>query len=219
MVLKNQKQINPDGKTTIWVYFFALIYNLIKNRFEKVVSFCRAKAMNVERNIERRTSDAQDVISKLRFLSKVKKGERLNVSGLSVVGTSWYDKFLRAWNTMGDSKDVGDIKEGRRKSLEFIKELYDSSLKLAKSMIGETSSYYTDLWDMLLKSMKEAQPGITNLMNYYESDRLYISEVETFMDVLNAKIHDLETERYSRTEDVGYDEGDDVGDEDLLIEK
>lgn len=175
--------------------------------------------MNIERNIERRTSDAQDVISKLRFLSKVKKGERLNVSGLSVVGTSWYDKFLRAWNTMGDSKDVGDIKEGRRKSLEFIKELYDSSLKLAKSMIGETSSYYTDLWDMLLKSMKEAQPGITNLMNYYESDRLYISEVETFMDVLNAKIHDLETERYSRTEDVGYDEGDDVGDEDLLIEK
>lgn len=166
-------------------------------------------------NTERRTLDIQDAISKLRFLSKVKKGERLNVGELTVVGTTWYDKLWRAWSTMGESKDASEIKESRRKSLGFIKELYDTSLRLAKSIIEEGSSYYTDLWNMLLKSMKDAQPGILNLMNYYESDRLYISEAETFMDVLNAKIHDLETERAAL---LTQDE-DELDEDEIIIDK
>jgi hypothetical protein len=163
--------------------------------------------------MDRRTSDAQDIISRLRFLSKIKKGERLNVGELSVVGTTWFDKLQRAWTSMGANADLGEIREGRKKSLIFITELYDSGLKLAKSMISESSSYNTDIWDMLLRSMKEAQPGIMNLMNYYESDRLYISEVETFMDVLNARIHDLEMERFSILEQ------DEICEEDIVIDK
>lgn len=147
-------------------------------------------------NSERRIQEIQEVIGKLRFLSKIKKGERLNVEGLSVVGATWYDKLWRAWNTMGE-RDIGQVKESREKSLEFIKELYETSLRLAKTIIEEGSSYYTDLWNMLLKSMKDAQPGILNLMSYYESDRLYIAKAETFVDILNAKIHDLEAERSS----------------------
>jgi hypothetical protein len=166
-------------------------------------------------NGEKRTLDVQDIISKLRFLSKVKKGERLQVDGLAVVENTWYAKFVRAWNTMGEIKDTGEIKEGRRKSLAFIKELYETGLRLAKSIINETSSYYTDLWNMLIKGLKDAQPGITNLMNYYESDRLYIAEVETFVDVLNAKINDLVTERKLILDQdlVGGDE------EELVIDK
>lgn len=146
-------------------------------------------------NGEKRTLDVQDTISKLRFLSKVKKGERLQVEGLSVVENTWYAKLIRAWNTMGEVKETGEVKESRRKTLAFIRDLYDTGLKLAKSIVAETSSYYSELWNMLIKSLKDAQPGISNLMNSYESDRLYIAEVETFVDVLNAKINDLETER------------------------
>lgn len=173
-------------------------------------------------NGDKRTADIQDIISKLRFLSKIKKGERLQVDGLAVVENTWYGKFVRAWNTWGEVKDEGShglasVKESRRKSLVFIKDLYELGLKFAKTIINETSSYYTDLWNMLIKGLKDAQPGIMNLMTSYESDRLYISEVETFVDLLNARIHDLETERQSIVKALDDDPIDD--EVDLVIDK
>lgn len=148
---------------------------------------------------EKRSAEIQNVISKLRFLSKVKKGEKLQIDKLSVVENTWYAKLMRVWNTLDLNQDsnnnIENVKESRRKSLKFIKDLYEEGLRLASSIVKETSSYYTDLWSMLVKSLKDAQPGISNLMISYESDRLYISEVETFIDVLNAKIHNLEDER------------------------
>lgn len=150
-------------------------------------------------NAERR-SDIEDINSKLRFLSKIKKGERLRIDGLSVVENTWTAKFLRAWDTWRDSKNVEEAKEGREKTLEFIRDVYDSGFKFASSIIKDTSSYSSDLWNMLIKNLKDAQPGITNLMVYYERDTLYISKMETFMELLNAKINDLETERKAHTD-------------------
>ncbi len=171
----------------------------------------------MDKKMEIMLEKVQDVISKLKFLSKIKKGELLQVNGLSVVGNNWYERFIRHYNS-STSLD-GEIKkiESREISLNFIKEVCEDALKLVKhvsdiSIIEKESrekesrnenikasspsstfkpEYYEDLRVMLIKSLKECQPGIQNLMASYEDDKVYTAKVETFISLLNVRIDNL----------------------------
>ena len=55
--------------------------------------------------------NVQDVVSKLRFLSKIKKGEKINVATLTLSEDNWINNFHRCISAI----------ESREMSLDFIK--------------------------------------------------------------------------------------------------
>lgn len=149
---------------------------------------------------ERWLSDVQDVVSKLKFLSKLQPGEKLQVNGLSIVENSWFGKIYRHLTSKG--KTAKEILESREISLTFINELCELALKIAFSVVDKDGRCQHEVWVMILSSLKEFQPGVRNLMISYETDRLFVSKVETFIDLLNAKIKELEEAREKAFGDV-----------------
>lgn len=139
---------------------------------------------------ERWLSEVQDVVSKLKFLSKLQPGEKLQVNGLSVVENSWFGKIYRHLTSKG--KTAKEILESREISLTFISELCESALKLALSVVDKDGTCQQEIWHMTISNLKEFQPGIKNLMVSYETDRLFVAKVDTFISILNAKIKELE---------------------------
>jgi len=144
-------------------------------------------------NNEKWLSEVQDVVSKLKFLSKLQPGEKIQVNGLCIVENSWYGKITRHLTSKG--KTAKEILESREISLDFVNELCENGLKIAFSVVDKSGRCQQEVWTMILTSLKEFQPGIKNLMISYETDRLFVSKVETFISILNAKIKELEEAR------------------------
>jgi hypothetical protein len=142
---------------------------------------------------ERWLSEVQDVVSKLKFLSKLQPGEKIQVNSLSIIENGWFWKVYRHFTSKG--KTEKDILESREISLNSISELCEIALKLALDVVDKEGTCHQEVWTMVLSSLKEFQPGIRNLMVSYEGDRLFISKVDTFISILNAKIKELEEMR------------------------
>lgn len=135
--------------------------------------------------IDGKDRDVQLLLSKLRFLSKIQKGEKLQiVSKLSLVdGGSWYNAFIRT---------VGGGKESREHAFEFIQQVCEEGLEVASFFFGSGDTFQHEVGMMIIAALKESQVGIKNHMDTYKTDRMFGSTVETFINILNAKLGDLE---------------------------
>lgn len=135
--------------------------------------------------IDGKDRDVQELLSKLRFLSKIQKGEKLQiVAKLSLVdGGSWYNAFIRT---------VGGGKESREHAFEFIQRVCEEGLEVASFFFATTDSFQHEVGMMIINALKESQNGIKNHMDTYKLDRMFGSKVETFINLLNAKLVDLE---------------------------
>lgn len=138
------------------------------------------------------SQDVQEVVSKLKFFSKIKKGERLNVKDLSVTKDNVVSRAIRAWYAKGDE---GEYIESREISLEFVQSVCDEALRLARKILHEQNYTQREMWKMLIESLKDAQFGISNFLGTYSDDRMYISKVETFIDLLKAQIREMEGDK------------------------
>lgn len=143
---------------------------------------------------ERWLEEVQDVVSKLKFLSKLQPGEKIQVNGLSIVEAGWFWKVYRHFTSKGGKTNT-EILESREISLTFISELCDSALKLALDVVDKRGVCHQEVWKMVLTSLVEFQPGVRNLMMSYDSDDLFVSKLDTFISILNAKIKELEEMR------------------------
>src|SRR5437868_2826049 len=138
----------------------------------------------------------QDVLSRLRFLSKIDNHEKLDVASLSLVADTWYNNFYRLIKSMAASKGICWCNmESRKISLAFIKSTTDEALKLAKNLLhagNRSSEFNTSLGKMIITTLNELTPGIKGLKKTYASDRMFIAEIKTFQDILQAQIADLQ---------------------------
>lgn len=128
--------------------------------------------------------NAHDIISKLKFISKIEVGEKISsgksVSSPTIISdTRWYN-FLRTFGYNGGSK---------KDTLQFIKNTTDSALEIAKKCFASHDPFHNRIAHLIIESLKEADVGIQNIINTYSDQRWFVSEVETFRQILEAKIN------------------------------
>ena len=128
-------------------------------------------------------SDVQDIVSKLRFISKIKGGEKIDVGSFTVVEDYILDKMYRTF--------IGRD-ESREKTLDFIQKITGCALGMIIKFSNSNNEYETRLGRMILNTLKEARPGISSLIDTYKNDRMYTSKIETLINILDTKIQNLE---------------------------
>lgn len=126
--------------------------------------------------------DVQDVLSKLRFISKIRKGEKINISTLSLVEDTWINNFYRTLS----------FEDSRSKTLEFIKDVSDRALGYVADFILNGDKFKRSVGLMILEDIKNMNNGISGLAATYGSDRMFVSKVEAFQTLLNVKVADIE---------------------------
>ena len=166
--------------------------------------------------MESRIADpkVQSVLSKLRFLSKIDKHEKLDVSSLSLVADTWWTSFYRTIKTVAASQGIYWMNnESRKISLTFIETTTEEALELAKELLSReqtlSKSLNHNLGLMIIAALDELDLGIENLKKTYDSDKMFVSQIEAFQKILKVQISDLKRTSIGVKieEDRIYDDG------------
>lgn len=140
---------------------YGLAIDVFRQPFQKEYSYDRHK----------------DVIKKLKFISKIEVGERINVSSVSTASDSWFGSLYRSF-----------FKESRGKTFQFLSEVIDRSFELI--ILYQDSVKISDritcaqILDDLLSSIK----GLKNVQQTYHEDRNFYCDVDTLIGSIFARL-------------------------------
>lgn len=120
-----------------------------------------------------------DIISKLGFITKIKKGEKINTRELFVRdNTDLLQRIIRTFRTL--TYEEGETKES---TLKFINLVYTETFELI-------DIYYNNskILNLLLTSLDETFIGLKSLKETYEYDRLFTTKIEALEKTLRLKM-------------------------------
>jgi hypothetical protein len=120
----------------------------------------------------------QDVLSKLKFISTIKPGEKIDVASLSVQPNTLMARLYRSVLARGESRVA---------TLEFIQQTLDRAFAFVINYEDDEgpAAPTSTLRRMLLEAISGSKAGIMSLAQTYKDDRMYVSRVETLVQTLD----------------------------------
>jgi len=140
--------------------------------------------------------DNEEIISKLKFLSKVQKCEKINVNGLFVQLDGLKTTVSRTiWNP-----------DSRQNTLTFIESTINKSCTLIDLYLRSEKSSEVQMGKNILKDLNDSKVGIANLKHTYSDDVMFCSKIDTFLQIIDAKIVELQGKYYILFQDDDDDD-------------
>jgi len=125
----------------------------------------------------------EEIITKLKFLSKIRAGEKLNVKAMFVRdNSSVYQRFLRTLALEGESKD---------ETLTFIKTIINEAVDLICVYRRNSNAFNQNIAALIIENLESAKEGLCSLSETYAYDNLFVSRIEAVMATLDARIRSL----------------------------
>ncbi len=126
----------------------------------------------------------EEIITKLKFISKIKPNEKINVRSLFVRdNNNTYQRVLRTFALVGESKD---------ETLTFIKSVINEAVDLIYVYKADSEDVFKqDIAILLVSNLESSKTGMKSLMETYASDTLFVSKIEAVISTLDARIHSL----------------------------
>ena len=141
--------------------------------------------------------DNEEIISKLKFLSKVQKCEKINVNGLFVQLDGLKTTVSRTiWNP-----------DSRQNTLTFVESTINKSCTLIDLYLRSEKSSEIQMGKNILKDLNNSKIGVANLKHTYSDDVMFCSKIDTFLQIIDAKIVELKGKYYTMFQE---DEDDDT---------
>ena len=126
----------------------------------------------------------QDTVSKLKFLAKIKEGEKIDVQSLQVVtADSWGSRLYRTLIARGESREA---------TLEFVRGVVGEAFDLATRYITREDDFFRQVGDMIIQALQESKQGLSNLTETYKDDRMYTSRIDTLIGTISTKTGDIQ---------------------------
>jgi hypothetical protein len=126
-----------------------------------------------------------ETITRLKFLSKIRKGEKINVMANTLQPDSMLTSLSRAFlNT-----------DNRQNTLTYIQNSINSGFQLFTTYIRSDKISERKLAIQIIRDIVEAKQGINNLKNTYSDDIMFCCSIETYLQTIDAKIEEY-TDKY-----------------------
>lgn len=114
----------------------------------------------------------QDLLVKLRVLSMIGAGNKLNISNLSIIEKdSWTGAFYRALTG-----------ENRKNTINYVNQIIDDSIKA----LGEYSD--TEFCALIVNALANAKMGIINLGTTYQNDLNFSAHIKVLTDNIDLQL-------------------------------
>ena len=128
----------------------------------------------------------RETISKLKFLGKIKKGEKINVKEMTLQTESYLTAASRTiW-----------FVDNRNNTMSFIQTTIQAGFDLLNLLNKSTGNVSDDeLSKTIVKDITNAKIGINNLKTTYSDDTYFCCSVDTFVETITAKLLDLKDKR------------------------
>ena len=120
----------------------------------------------------------QEIISRLKFIGKLKKGEKINTRYMYVQPDGFGTMLSRTFF----------YQDNRGNTLNFCQETINRSFELL--ITYERSENQSDkvLTTHLLNDLKQATTGLINMKTTYVTDTKFCCDMDTLLEYINAKL-------------------------------
>jgi hypothetical protein len=154
-------------------------------KIKENIIFNKMSEINLHKNfvIDGSENSIQNIINRLKFISKIQSEEIVDVQSLTLseksIKTSLYRTFLAR-------------NESRQLTLEFFQKTIKEAFDRACFCFQNKDWFYKKMGTMITKSLGETLSGLENVKKTYESDRLFTSSIDTLVETIKIKIQYLE---------------------------
>lgn len=139
----------------------------------------------------------QQVIGKLKFMSKIQHGEKINIRELFVRDNdSVLQRVFRSLRNATTYISSSEIVESKESTLSFIQDTVNEAIALISIYRCENDKFKQNIADIIVTNLEGSKFGIRNLISTYQSDRRFISEAEAVIQTLEARINSLKEKGY-----------------------
>lgn len=128
--------------------------------------------------------NTNDTVSKLKFISKIQKGEKVNVKYMYVQPDSWLTSVYRTIFASDNRMNTYHFIENTVNHGFDIIKLYKNSFKISEKY----------LVDNILDDLRKTTNGISNLKDTYSSDIMFCCKLDTLIQDINSRLTELESD-------------------------
>lgn len=142
-------------------------------------------------------SKVQEVIGRLKFLSKIRHGEKINSRDLFVRDNdSVVQRFLRTFRNVTTYLSASENVESKESTLAFIQNTINEAITLIAVYRRDSDDFKQSIANIIVNNLESSKVGIRNLIATYQCDRKFISEAEAVIQTLEARITSMKKKGY-----------------------
>lgn len=124
-----------------------------------------------------------DVIPRLKFISRLKKGDKINVKNLYIQPNNFYNRIDRSFFNIDD----------RSNTLLFVQNTVKKGFDLFYQHISNSNPYDKILCLNLLSDIRNTRIGLLNLKETYIDDVMFVCKIDALIEETDAKLADIES--------------------------
>lgn len=125
----------------------------------------------------------QEIISQLKFVSRIQPGELLNVKEMTITKHNWFSAIYR--RIFGES---------RIETFNFINSVIERSFEIIQVYISSVSTEEKLLCAQLLHDMIICVNGLEHLQETYKDDRNFHCQMECLIEKIRARLTTIKTQ-------------------------
>lgn len=123
----------------------------------------------------------EDIISRLKFIGKIQKGEKINVRNMSVQPDSIITRVYRSFINL----------DSRINTLNFVTHIIKKSFELI-NMHLVTKRPFDRIWCVnIINDINNSRVGLLNLKDTYSADIMFCCKIDTLIQEMDARIQDV----------------------------
>jgi len=126
----------------------------------------------------------KEVISKLKFLSKIQIGDKINTKYTAIQNDNMFTSLSRFFWQDSRVKTIVFIQETIKKAFELIY-VFEKSDKISEHILCVN----------LIKDLKDCKTGLNNLKETYAFDLKFTCDIETILQIIDSKLAETKLER------------------------
>lgn len=128
-------------------------------------------------------SPSDDIIPKLKFISRLNKGDKINVKNMYIQPNNFINRIIRSFVHVDD----------RTNTLMFVSHTVKKSFDLFLNHIDSPNPFDIILCQNIISDLKNAKNGLINLKETYTSDIMFICKIDALLEETDARIMEIES--------------------------
>ena len=137
----------------------------------------------------------QEVLTKLKFLAKVDRGEKINIRDMSLQNESWFTTVSRTFWSV----------DNRNNTMNFIQNTITSAFNLIILLLKSDTVGDRQICKTIIEDIIRSKKGISTLKSTYAEDTYFCCGVDTYIQMIDAHMADLkskQSELFDGIEDI-----------------
>lgn len=122
-----------------------------------------------------------DIIPKLKFISRLNKGDKINVKNLYIQPNNFINRISRSFIHIDD----------RTNTLMFVMNTIKKGFELFLRHIESKNPFDNILCQNLLYDLKNSTNGLLNLKETYADDMMFVCKIDSLIEEINARLIEI----------------------------